>query len=60
VQQDAGAPAMAVMCALRLLSTEQRLADSAVVDSVTAQVRPVASRRQHAFVGTGGVNLKEH
>jgi hypothetical protein len=54
VQQDAGAPVMTVMCALRLLSTEQRLADDAVVDSLTAQVRPIASRRQHAFVGTSG------
>ena len=30
---------MTVMCALRLLGIEQRLADDAVVDSVTAQVR---------------------
>ena len=29
---------MTVMCALRLLTIEQKLADDAVVDSVTAQV----------------------
>lgn len=32
---------MTVMCALRLLSIEQRLADDAVVDWLTAQVRAI-------------------
>lgn len=32
---------MTVMCALRLLSLEQRLADDAVLESQTAQVRAI-------------------
>ncbi len=35
--QEEGAAALTVMCALRLLTIEQKLADEAVVDTVTRQ-----------------------
>lgn len=37
--QEEGATSTTVMCALRLLTIEQKLADEAVVDTVTAQAR---------------------
>ena len=36
--QAEGAPAMTVMCALRLVTIEQKLADEAVSEAVTRQV----------------------